>query len=125
MAKIFIVDDDCDVVSLFEQFLKIEGHEVVSKAYNGEEAVDIFKHMQKIPEIIIMDHRMPIKNGLLTTKEILNINHNVNVIFVSADYTVKEQALAAGAIDFIEKPIELDVLLSKIEKYSLIKNSVI
>ena len=125
IAKIFIIDDDADVVSLFEQFLVMEGYEVVSNAFNGEEALDIFKKMSIKPDIILMDHRMPVKNGLETTEEILSINPNIKVIFVSADYTVKEKALEAGAIDFLEKPIDLNTLISIVEKYTIIKNEVI
>lgn len=125
IAKIFIIDDDADVVSLFEQFLVMEGYEVVSNAFNGEEALDIFKKMSIKPDIILMDHRMPVKNGLETTEEILSINPNIKVIFVSADYTVKEKALEVGAIDFLEKPIDLNTLISIVEKYTIIKNEVI
>jgi len=125
MAKIFIVDDDVDVVLLFEQFLIMEGHDVISKAFNGEEALDIFNHMSIKPDLILMDHRMPTKNGLETTEEILKINPKIKVIFVSADYTVKEKALDVGAIDFLEKPIDLNTLITMVERYSLIKNEAI
>lgn len=110
---------------LFEQFLVIEGHEVISKAYNGEEALDIFNHMSIKPDLILMDHRMPVKNGLETTEELLRIDPNTKIIFISADYTVKKKALDAGAIDFIEKPIDLDTLVTKIGKYSPNQNNTI
>lgn len=91
ITKIFIIDDDIDVVLLFKQFLVIDGHEVISKAYNGEEAVEIFKKMSIKPDIILMDHRMLVKNGLETTEEILSINPDIKIIFVSADYTIKKR----------------------------------
>lgn len=125
ITKIFIIDDDIDVVLLFEQFLVIEGHEVISKAYNGEEAVDIFKKMSIKPDIILMDHRMLVKNGLETTEEILSINPDIKIIFVSADYTIKKKALEVGAIDFLEKPIDLNTLITMVEKYSVFKNEAI
>jgi len=59
MARIFIVDDDIDIVNLFEQFLKMQGHKITAKAFNGEEAIDIIKNLQNKPDIVIMDHRMP------------------------------------------------------------------
>ncbi len=37
-----------------------------------------------------MDYRMPVKNGIETTEEILNINHNTKVIFITSDEEVKE-----------------------------------
>ena len=119
MAKVLIVDDDADIVNLFEQFLKLEGHEIVAKAFNGEEALELYKTFQNAPDIILMDHRMPLKNGLEATKEILAINPSNNIIFISADYTVREKALEAGAIHFLEKPIDFSTLFKIIEKYSL------
>jgi len=118
IAKILIVDDDVDIVNLFEQFFKFKGHNIVAKAFNGEEALELYKSLENHPDIIIMDHRMPLKNGLETTKEFLAINPNCKIIFVSADYSVKEKALEMGAIDFLEKPIDFGTLFNIIEKYN-------
>jgi len=124
IAKIFIIDDYTDIVLLFEQFLIVEGHEIVAKAFNGEKALEIFKNFQNFPDIILMDHRMPSKNGIETTKEMLKINPKCKIIFVSADYTVRNMSLEAGAIDFLEKPIDLSTLCRMIEKYtSVISNT--
>ncbi|MFX0027607.1 MAG: response regulator [Candidatus Hermodarchaeota archaeon] len=124
IAKIFLIDDDIDVMMLFEQFLIIKGHKVIGKAYNGEEAIKIFKQFQIKPDVILMDHRMPLKNGLETTKEILKLDSDSNIIFVSADYTARNQAFKVGAVDFLEKPIDLDTLVSIIKKYSPIQNKI-
>jgi two-component system chemotaxis response regulator CheY len=102
----------------------MEGHEIVAKAYNGEEAIEIFKNLQDNPDIILMDHRMPLKNGLETTKAILNINPNSKIIFISADYTVRIEALKIGAIDFLEKPVDFTTLIAMVEKYSITKNQI-
>jgi len=106
-----------DIVQLFEQFLKLEGHEIIAKAYNGEKALDIYKNFQNYPDIILMDHRMPSKNGIEVTQEILTINPNCKIIFVSADYTVRDKALEVGAIDFLEKPIDFKTLFRIIKKH--------
>lgn len=96
--------------------MKLEGHEIVAKAFNGEEALEIYKKFKNSPDIILMDHRMPFKDGLETTKEILSINPNCKIIFVSADYSVRDQAINVGAIDFLEKPLNFTSLLRIIEK---------
>ena len=109
---------------LFEQILVLEGHEIIAKAFNGEEAIDIFKNFQEKPDIILMDHRMPLKNGIETTKEMLKINPKCKIIFVSADYTVRNKAFEIGVIDFLEKPLDLSTLNTMIEKYtSVISNT--
>ncbi len=116
MATIFLIDDDSSIIKLFEKFLTVLGHEIVAKAYNGEEAVKLFREFRNIPDLILMDHRMPKKDGLTATKEILRFNHSSKIIFISADYSIKDRALALGAKYFIEKPFKLDELSKMIEK---------
>ena len=65
-----------------------------------------------------MDHRMPIKNGVEATKEILKINPNIKIIILSADYSIKEIVMKAGAVDFLEKPFDFNTLFRLIEKYT-------
>ena len=114
MAKIFLVDDDKDIIKLFEQFLKFKGHEIVAKAFNGEEALEIYKRFQDTLDLILMDHRMPSKNGLEATKEILAINPNCKIIFIRADYSVRDEVLEIGAFEFIEKPLDFNTLFKLI-----------
>jgi two-component system chemotaxis response regulator CheY len=96
----------------------------MAKAYDGEEAINIFKSLSNKPDIILMDHRMPVKNGLETTKELLDLDPTSKIIFVSADYTARNLAFEIGAIDFLEKPIDLDTLVSIIKKYSPIQSKI-
>ena len=118
MATIFLVDDDSSIMTLFEKFLTVLGHEIVAKAYDGEEAVNIFREFQMVPDLILMDHRMPIKDGITAAKEILKFNNDCKIIFLSADYSIKDKALALGAKYFLEKPFKLDKLSQIIEKVS-------
>ncbi|NVM16891.1 MAG: response regulator [Candidatus Lokiarchaeota archaeon] len=116
MATIFLIDDDSSIVTLFDKFLTILGHEIVAKAYNGDEAVKIFHEFRISPDVILMDHRMPKKDGLTAAKEILRLNNKSKIIFFSADYSIKEKALALGAKYFLEKPFQLDKLSNVIKK---------
>ena len=116
MATIFLIDDDSSIVTLFDKYLSILGHEIVAKAYNGEEAVKLFRDFRKVPDLILMDHRMPKKDGLTAAKEILKANNKSKIIFFSADYSIKEKALALGAKYFLEKPFQLDKLSTIIKK---------
>ena len=74
----------------------------------------MFKSFSPKPDIILMDHRMPIKNGLETTKAILEIDSKSKIIFVSADNSVKEIALTMGAREFLKKPFGFQTLLRDI-----------
>ena len=81
--------------------------EVVGEADNGEEAIRLFKDATEKPDIIIMDHRMPIKNGIEATKEIIRLYNHTKIIFASADISVREEALSIGAFSFLEKPFSI------------------
>ncbi len=56
----------------------------------------MFKSFLKKPDIILMDHRMPKKNGIEASKEILKINGKTKIIFLSADSSIKEEVLSIG-----------------------------
>ena len=68
------------------------------------------------PDIIIMDHRMPVKDGIEATKEILQMNPKAKIIFASADNSVKEYAQMIGVISFKNKPFSNELLIKNIEK---------
>ncbi len=116
MVSIFIVEDDESLSILYKKALILNGYDVIALAKNGQEAVNIFKELQDKPDIILMDHRMPIKNGLEATKEILKINNNSKIIFASADSSIKEEAISIGATSFKNKPFTLNKLIQNIEK---------
>ncbi len=116
MAAIFIVDDEPMLHELYGDILEMSGHDIVANAYDGDEAVEILKTMDEPPEIVIMDHRMPGKDGIETTKELLEISPDMKIIFASADGAVKDDALAAGACDFLAKPFPVSDLLLEIEE---------
>jgi two-component system chemotaxis response regulator CheY len=105
MASIFIVDDDKSVHRVFEKILQIQGHQIVGHAFDGDEAVKLFNEFEMKPNFVLMDHRMPVKDGLTATKEILKIDNEARIIFVSADDTIIDEALSVGALHFLVKPI--------------------
>ena len=114
MGKIFVVDDEVFIQDLYQAMLPAGGHEIVDSAFNGQEAVDKFRQLAHRPDLVIMDHRMPIKNGLDATREIIATDPQARVLVISADATVEPKYQNSGAIGFIEKPFTMDVLFSAI-----------
>ena len=96
--------------------LTLCGFEIAGIANNGEKAVFMFKSFSEKPKVILMDHRMPIKNGIEATKEILQIDKNVKIIFTSADMSIKEEALGIGVFSFEKKPFSIENLNINIKK---------
>lgn len=119
MVTVFLVEDNESARILYEKLLTLKGHKVIGTASNGIEAVELYISYFTKPDVIIMDHRMPLKNGMEVMKEILQIDNKVKIIFASADTNVKTLALSAGAVDFIQKPFSINSLLDSINNISL------
>ena len=111
VARVVVVDDEDFIRELYRDVFEASGITVFG-ACSGEEAVNLFKSMKHRPDAIIMDHRMPGKDGIETTKEILKLDPRVPIIFSSADESVREAALAAGAVSFWSKPFSVTLLVS-------------
>ena len=118
MVNILIVEDDHSLRLLYEKALSIKGYNVIGSAKDGEEAVKLYKDFKDKPEIILMDHRMPVKNGIEASEEILANSSEIKpkIIFASADKTIKETALSIGAFSFKDKPFSLERLFKNIQK---------
>ncbi len=116
MVSVFIVEDDLSLQRLYEMMLTTFGFEVVDKASNGKEAIEKYKSFSLKPEIILMDHRMPVKNGIDTTIELMKFINHTKIIFTSADNSIKGRALEIGAISFIEKPFSVIQLHTEIKR---------
>ncbi len=116
MVSIFIIDDEAILHRLYKDVFAIKGHEVVADAFDGEEAVNKFRDMDPKPEVIILDHRMPNKDGLEAMKDILEMEPAARIVFISADANVREQALDGGAKSFGLKPVTIRHMLDLVEK---------
>jgi two-component system response regulator (stage 0 sporulation protein F) len=94
-GKILIVDDQKGVRRLLEELFNKEGWEV-RVAADGREAVDLVEQM--VPDIILMDVKMPIMNGLEASQAILQKHGSVPIIMMTAygEIEVVKKALDAG-----------------------------
>ncbi|MHA1941290.1 MAG: response regulator transcription factor, partial [Candidatus Hodarchaeales archaeon] len=76
MARILLVDDERDLLMIYTKLLAMEGHDVIDSASNGKEAIEKFGELPIKPDIIIMDYRMPVLDGLHAMKHILEKTPN-------------------------------------------------
>jgi len=96
---------------------------IIDSAENGQEALELFEKNQEKYDIIIMDVQMPVMDGLEATRRIraLGTKHalEVPIVAMTANAFAEdvEACKNAGMIDHIGKPIDVDILLSKIGKY--------
>jgi len=100
------------------------GIQVVGTAANGQIAIDKFETLSEEPDVVIMDYRMPIKNGVETTIELLKMGCHSKIIFATADNEIKEKALEVGAFAVVNKPFKFEQLI-KVIKNSLNKKTIV
>ena len=109
MLKLLVVDDEIDVCDFVKSFFKERNFEVFA-AHNGQEALYVVEH--KRPQIVILDMRMPVMDGMTVLKELRRANSDCKVIMVTAveDFTKAEEAKKQGAVEYITKPLLLEQL---------------
>lgn len=117
--KILIVDDQ----SLFREALKTllnsePEFEIVGDASNGEEALRMV--LQHNPDVVLMDLRMPIMDGVESTRRIVQMNKNNKVIILTTfddDENVFD-GLRAGAVGYLLKDVSSEKLIEAIRAAS-------
>lgn len=112
-ARILVVDDNAGQVSLLESFLTGQGFDVVV-ASSGEQALDVLNG-QGIG-MMISDIRMPGLSGLETLRRAREKHPILPVLLVTAYADVRDavEAMRDGAVNYLEKPIDLDELLTSV-----------
>ena len=125
MDKVFIVEDEPMLRLFYTQILEEYGFEVLGAAKNGDEAISMFEKFPEKPLVIIMDYRMPIKNGIEALQDILKIDKNTKIIIASADTSIKEKVLSLRACSFKEKPFDIDLLVANVQKACISSKSLL
>jgi len=108
MSKILVVDDNALNLQLACDALELAGHEILI-AMNGKEAVGLAS--AELPDLILMDLRMPVMNGDEAMKKIREDERSCHIPVVtltaSAMKGEREHLLATGFDGYIEKPIDV------------------
>jgi PAS domain S-box-containing protein len=116
--KMFLVaEDDKYNFRIIEEMLRITGARIVH-AWNGKEVLEKMESPVKF-DLILLDIRMPVMNGLITAREIRKTYPDI-VIIAQTAYTNEEDKLLcidSGCNDYVSKPIDKNQLLKIIRKY--------
>jgi len=113
--KILIVDDDKKIVSMIEDFMRINNIETLA-CYNGNDALELSK--DPTIELIILDINMTGMTGFEVCKEIRKTTH-VPIIFLTAKTTQADKilGLGIGADDYITKPFDPLELVARVKSH--------
>jgi CheY-like chemotaxis protein len=117
LKTILVVEDEKDILSTLKEYLEFEGFNVLT-AENGLLALDILNKSQ-MPNLILLDMKMPKMNGWEFAAEYSKKYKNAAPIIVTtAAVDAEQRAKDAEAVDWVEKPFDLDFLLQKIKKHA-------
>lgn len=113
--KILIVDDDPTQRELLKGFLEHQGYSVLT-APDGPAALRLFE--REPVHLVLLDHRMPGLSGEVVLEKMKEMNPRVRIIMITAfgDVDTAVTAMKLGASEFLEKPVNLSVLLKMIQQ---------
>ncbi len=114
LPRILIIDDDQSLVESYTVLLEDEFQ--VSTAESGERGLDVLRHEDV--HLVLLDVRLPDINGIEVLRRIKAADENVDVIMITAvkDVRVAVEAIKLGAYDYLEKPFEIDEILSLLRR---------
>jgi|GEM_PF-5516165 len=118
---LLVIDDDKFVCKGISALLEGRGDPVghpysVNYALSGREGIEKFKEIS--PSIVFVDYLLPDIDGLEVVNELKRINQDADLIFVtgSGNMELVIKALRAGVFDYIEKPIQSEILMASLRR---------
>jgi len=119
---VLVVDDIEANVMILEEILK-DDYNVIT-AYNGMEALEKLKNTPILPKIILLDVVMPHMDGRELFNKIKSDKayQRIPIIFITAENDSESELLAAGAVDFINKPFLPEIVKLRVRNQIALKN---
>jgi len=119
---VFVVDDIETNVMILEEILSTD-YNVVT-AYNGKEALEKLKVTVPLPKIMLLDVVMPQMDGRQLFEQIKKDKafQRIPIIFITAENDSESELLAAGAVDFINKPFLPEIVKLRVKNQIALKN---
>jgi CheY-like chemotaxis protein len=113
MKTILIVDDDRNICRLYQEELEAEGYHIALAA-NGREALDLVS--REMPDLILMDVRMPEMDGLEAMARLLRKHGGVPVLLNTAYSSYQDNFLTWAAEGYLIKSSDLGPMKKKIRE---------
>jgi DNA-binding NarL/FixJ family response regulator len=117
MIKVLLVDDQPSVLQGLRMRLGLEPDlVVVGEAEDGQAAIDLVS--ARSPDVIVLDLEMPGMDGIATAQALRAIAPEGELVILSihSDMAARKRALAAGAVEFVEKNAGIEPLLAAIRR---------
>jgi DNA-binding NtrC family response regulator len=112
-VKVLLIDDDQEFLDILSERLTIRDMDVKTAA-SAKAGLDLVKNA--VFDVIILDLQMPEMDGLQALEQLTTINPHLQIILLTGHATVARgvQAMKLGAVDVLEKPVNIRELVEKI-----------
>ena len=119
-VKVLLVDDEIEFTQVLSERMRARGL-TVDVADTGLIALERIK--DKSYDAIILDLAMPEMDGIEALELMLKENPDLQIIFLTGHATLEKgvKAVKMGAVDFMEKPVDINKLLEKVEEAKVTK----
>jgi len=118
--RILVAKDEVVTVELYAAVLEERGHKVIV-TYDGRQCLNTYRSTSKPFDVVILDYKMPLLDGMQVAKEIFKINPDQRIIFTSA-YVVDTLADSVNdlkrVVELIQKPFLPQLLVEQVEDAS-------
>lgn len=112
--RILVAEDEPELLRTYRVLIEDMGHEVIT-AKDGQECLHYYHRFineNKRFDLVILDYRMPVKNGIEVAKEIASISPSQKILLITA---------YAGVLDFKDRPETLEVIAKPFDPDELIR----
>jgi two-component system, chemotaxis family, chemotaxis protein CheY len=115
---ILLVEDDRDISDSIAEILASEGFKVV-RASNGKEGLELLKEHSDT-RLILLDLMMPVMDGFEFQAALARQPgySRIPIVVMSADGHVREKKARVSAVEYLRKPVDIDVLIDTVRKHA-------
>lgn len=115
-AKVMLVDDEAPFLEAMTKRLTKRGLDVTT-ALSGPEALEKLKDQPDV-DVVILDVKMPVMDGIETLREIKREHPLIEVIMLTGHATVETaiEGMKLGAFDYLMKPCDMEILIKKVNE---------
>jgi two-component system, OmpR family, response regulator CpxR len=120
-AKVLLVDDEEELVQAVAERLELRGF-AVGYVLSGEDAVKAIE--ANAPDLMVLDLKMPGMDGMDVLRHVKRTRPEIQVIMLTGHGSEKdaETAWTLGVFDYLQKPVEIGVLISALKRAAALKD---